>query len=181
MWKRLPGFPAAKDLVATAFALPSLLVYLRYRQGGAMAKRWYVVSVLLFLLAVAGKLSVATFFVVFLAHDLFVEKRPLARALMDKVPFLLAAGLIALIVASAQPPTGRHSDAYAALCGACAKSLVTHRIRSYVIYRAAPGPAGMGLQLIAIASLLAVFRRAAAHSSTLAHGGSVGLLAPISP
>ena len=146
-----------KDLVAAAFALPSLLAYLRYRQGGAIAKRWYVVSVLLFLLAVAGKLSVGTFFVVFLAHDLLVEKRPLARALMDKVPFLLAAGLIALIVASAQPPTGRHSDAYALFAALAQNLWLLTGFGSYVIYRAAPGPAGMALQLIAIASLLAVF------------------------
>jgi len=39
-----------KDLVATAFALPSLLAYLKYRKGGAMATRWYILSVVLFLL-----------------------------------------------------------------------------------------------------------------------------------
>src|SRR6266496_170346 len=80
-----------KDLVATAFALPSLLGYLRYRQGGSAARRWYVASVLLFLFAVAGKLSVATFPAVLLAYDLFVERRPLMRSLLDKVPFLVAA------------------------------------------------------------------------------------------
>jgi hypothetical protein len=62
-----------KDLVAAAFALPSLLAYLRYRQGGSAAIKWYFASVLLFLLGVAGKLSVATFPAVFLAHDLFIE------------------------------------------------------------------------------------------------------------
>src|SRR5262249_16761662 len=50
-----------KDLVAAAFALPSMFAYLRYRQGGSAARRWYVASVLLFFFAVAGKLSVATF------------------------------------------------------------------------------------------------------------------------
>src|SRR5439155_23489190 len=49
-----------KDLVATAFALPSFLAYLKYRNA-AGSKRWYVISLLLFLFAVAGKLSVATF------------------------------------------------------------------------------------------------------------------------
>ena len=39
-----------KDLVAAAFALPSLLAYLRYRQGGSAAIKWYFASVLLFLL-----------------------------------------------------------------------------------------------------------------------------------
>src|SRR5437667_3546396 len=56
-----------KDLVAAAFALPSLLAYLRYRRGGAAAARWYAASLFLFLLALAGKLSVATFPAVFLA------------------------------------------------------------------------------------------------------------------
>jgi len=43
--------------------------------------------------AVAGKLSVATFPAVFLAHDFFIERRPLKRSLLDKVPFLVAAAL----------------------------------------------------------------------------------------
>src|ERR1700757_508036 len=68
-----------KDLVAAAFTLAALLAYLRYRQGGSAARRWYVASVLLFLFAVAGKLSVATFPGVLLAYDLFVERRPLSR------------------------------------------------------------------------------------------------------
>src|ERR1043166_1307761 len=63
-----------KDLVATAFALPSFLAYLRYRNE--KPSRWYVISLLFFLVAVAGKLSVATFPAVFFAYDLFIEKRP---------------------------------------------------------------------------------------------------------
>ena len=59
-----------EDLVAAAFALPSLLAYLRYRQGGSRAGGWYAASLFLFLLAVSGKLSVATFPMVFLAIDL---------------------------------------------------------------------------------------------------------------
>src|SRR6266513_2662547 len=35
-----------KDLVAAAFALPSFLAYLHYRQGGPTARRWYVAAVL---------------------------------------------------------------------------------------------------------------------------------------
>ncbi|PYI57877.1 MAG: hypothetical protein DMC59_09935 [Verrucomicrobia bacterium] len=104
-----------KDLVAAAFALPSFLTYLRYRQGGANARWWYISSVALFLVAVAGKLSVATFPAVFVAHDLLVEKRPLARSLLDKVPFVVAAAVFALVVASAQPPTGHRPMPYAML------------------------------------------------------------------
>jgi hypothetical protein len=146
-----------KDLVAAAFALPSLLAYLHYRRGGMTAQRWYVASVLLFLFAVGGKLSVATFPVVFLAHDLFVEKRPLARSLVDKAPFLLAAGLIALVVAFAQPPTGSHPNAYALFSALGQNLWLLSGFGTYVIYRVPPNSAGMALQLIGVASLLAVF------------------------
>ena len=54
-----------KDLVAAAFAIPSLLAYMYYRRGGKNATRWYIISVFLFLLSAAGKLSVATFPAVF--------------------------------------------------------------------------------------------------------------------
>src|SRR4029077_11521512 len=79
-----------KDLVAAAFALPSFLAYLRYRKSGS--GRWYLISLGLFLAGVAGKMSVATLPAVFLAHDLLVEKRPWARSLADKLPFVLIAG-----------------------------------------------------------------------------------------
>ena len=99
-----------KDLVATAFALPSLLAYLKYRNE--KSKAWYIISVLLFLIAVAGKLSVATFPAVFLAYDYFVEKRPLARSLIDKIPFVAVAVIIAVAAASAQPSMGHRPDPY---------------------------------------------------------------------
>ena len=46
-----------KDLVAAAFVLPCVLAYLKYRPRGAMG--WYIASLLLFLFALLGKLSVA--------------------------------------------------------------------------------------------------------------------------
>ena len=46
-----------KDLVAAAFVLPCVLTFLKYRQRGAIG--WYIVSLLLFLFALLGKLSVA--------------------------------------------------------------------------------------------------------------------------
>src|SRR4029077_19162254 len=101
-----------KDLVAAAFAVPSLLAYLRSRQGGPTAVRWYVASVLLFLFAVAGKLSVATFPGVLLAYDLFVERRPLSRSAWDMVPFVLGVGLIPLAVASAHPSMDNRPSPY---------------------------------------------------------------------
>jgi hypothetical protein len=147
-----------KDLVAVAFALPSLLAYLRYRRGGPTAQRWYMASLLLFLFAVAGKLSVATFPAVFLAFDLFVEKRSLARSLLDKVPFLVAAGAIAIVVASAQPPTGHRPDPYVLFVALLQNVWLLSGFGRYVIYRVPPDPsAGMALQFVAGMLLLAVF------------------------
>jgi hypothetical protein len=146
-----------KDLVAAAFALPSLLAYLRYRQGGATAKRWYVVSVLLFMLAVAGKLSVATFPAVFLAYDLFIERRPLMRSLLDKVPFLVATGMIALVVASAQPSTGVHPSPDGFLAALVQNLWLLTGFGTYVIYRTPFGSTSLLLQFISVAILIAIF------------------------
>jgi hypothetical protein len=145
-----------KDLVAAAFALPSLLAYIRYRQGETTAKRWYVVSVLLFLLAVAGKLSVATFPAVFLAYDLFIERRPLTRSLLDKVPFLVAAGMIALVVASAQPSTGVHPTPHGLLAALVQNLWLLTGFGTYVIYRTPFGSTSLLLQFISVAILIAI-------------------------
>ena len=146
-----------KDLVAAAFALPSLLAYLRYRQGGSAAIKWYFASVLLFLLGVAGKLSVATFPAVFLAHDLFVERRPLMRSLLDKVPFLVAAGMIALVVASAQPSTGVHPSPHGFLAALVQNLWLLTGFGTYVIYRTPFGSTSLLLQFISVAILIAIF------------------------
>jgi hypothetical protein len=146
-----------KDLVAAAFALPSLLAYLRYRQGGSAAIKWYFASVLLFLLGVAGKLSVATFPTVFLAHDLFIERRPLKRSLLDKVPFLVAAGMIALAVSSAQPSTGVHPSPYGLLAALVQNLWLLTGFGTYVIYRTPFGSTSLLLQFISVAILIAIF------------------------
>jgi hypothetical protein len=147
-----------KDLVAAAFALPSLLAYLRYRQGGSAARRWYVASVLLFLFAVAGKLSVATFPGVLLAYDLFVERRPLSRSLWDKVPFVLGAGIIALVVASAQPSMGNRPSPYVLAAALVQNFWLLTGFGQYVIYRLPPNATvGIGLEFVSALFLMTVF------------------------
>jgi hypothetical protein len=146
-----------KDLVAAAFALPSLLAYLYYRQGGPAAIKWYYASVLLFLLAVAGKLSVATFPAVFLTHDLFIERRPWKRSLLDKVPFFVAAGIIALVVAFAQPSTGVHPTPDALLAALVQNLWLLTGFGTYVIYRTPFDSTSLLLQTISVAILIAIF------------------------
>ena len=148
-----------KDLVAAAFALPSLLAYLCYRRGGPTARRWYIASLVLFLLAVAGKLSVATFPAVLLAYDLFIERRPLSRSLWDKVLFVLGAGLIALAVASAQPSMGNRPSPYILAAALVQNIWLLMGVGSYVLYRVPPDAAATGpmLELAGILFLIGVF------------------------
>jgi protein O-mannosyl-transferase len=147
-----------KDLVAAAFALPSLLAYLRYRRGGPTARPWYVASVLLFLFAVAGKLSVATLPAVLLAYDLFIERRPLSRSLWDKVPFVLGAGVIALVVALAQPSMGNRPNAYVSSAALLQNFWLLTGFGQYVIYRVPPkASVGIGLEFVSVLFLLTVF------------------------
>src|SRR5262249_18246711 len=125
-----------KDLVATAFALPSLLAYLRYRKDAS--KLWYFISLLLFSIAVAGKLSVVTFPALFFAYDLFVEKRHIARSILDKIPFLAIALIIGLVAASAQPSMGHSPNPYV-LCVALLQNLwLLTGFGEYVLYREPP-------------------------------------------
>jgi tetratricopeptide (TPR) repeat protein len=169
-----------KDVIAAAFTLPSFLAYLCYRREGdkaavpdssgpalpgrarysvrAKTYWWYGASVFLFLLGVAGKLSVATFPAVLLALDLFVEKRPLKQSLLDKVPFLVVGVVIGLGAASAQPPTGNRPDAYVLAAALLQNLWLLSGFGSYVIFHVPPDPTrGMALQFPAAVLLLAVF------------------------
>ena len=172
-----------KDLVAAAFTLLSFLAYLCYRREGDKAYWWYGASVFLFLLGVAGKLSVATFPAVLLALDLFVEKRPLKRSLLDKVPFFVVGVVIALGAASVQPPTGNRPDAYVLATALLQNLWLLTGFGSYVVFHVPPDPTrGMALQFPAAVLLLAVFaaplllRRRAPLTMTLIYWILLGLI-----
>ena len=144
-----------KDLMAAAFVLPCVLAYLKYRQRGAIA--WYVVSLLLFLFALLGKLSVAAFPAVLVVLDLVLEKRPVSRSIIDKIPFLVLATVVAVAVQHAQPSTGLQSD-LAMHAGAFVQSLwLLTGLGNYVIYRVSPEPGGTLSQLVGLGFLLGLF------------------------
>jgi len=147
-----------KDIVAAAFTLPSFLAYLYYRRKGDKAYWWYGASLFLFLLGVAGKLSVAAFPAVLLALDLFIEKRPLKNSLLDKIPFLALAAVIAFAAAGAQPSTGHRPDAYVLAVALLQNVWLLTGFGSYVIDRVPPDAAkGMVFQLVAAIFLIAAF------------------------
>jgi hypothetical protein len=144
-----------KDLVAAAFVLPCVLTYLKYRQRGAIG--WYILSLLLFLFALLGKLSVAAFPAVLVVLDLVLEKRPLSRSIIDKIPFLVLAALVAVAVQNAQPSTGLQSD-LAMHAKAFVQSLwLLTGLGNYVIYRVPPALGDTLSQLIGLGVLLGLF------------------------
>ena len=146
-----------KDLIAAAFVLPSFLAFIKYRKTTSNKTIWYGLSLVLFILALGGKSSVATFPAVFFAYDLFIEKRSVLRSLIDKIPFLAAAGLFALAVSSAQPPTGNNIEPYM-LSSVLGQNLwLLTGFGTYVIYRIPPEGSGALLQLLGAIILLAVF------------------------
>lgn len=146
-----------KDLVAAAFILPSLLAYMRYRKKDEKKFWWYSLSLILFIFALAGKLSVATFPAVLLVYDFFMEKRPLAKSLLDKIPFLVIAGWFAFMVASAQPPSGHKPEPYVLFTVLAHFIGLLSGFGTYVVYRLPIGNAGIIFQIICFLLLLAVF------------------------
>jgi hypothetical protein len=144
-----------KDLVAAAFVLCCTLAYLKYRQ--TKARSWYIISLLLFVFASLGKLSVAAFPAVLLAIDLFLEKRPFRRAIADKLPFLVLVAMVAVAVSQEQPSTGVQSD-IAMRAKAFVQSMwLLSGFGNYVIYRVPPEPGGVLFQVAGAAILLSSF------------------------
>jgi len=144
-----------KDLVAAAFVLPALLTYLKYRQREAFA--WYIASLLLFVLALLGKLSVIAVPAVLLSIDLFIEKRLLGRSILDKIPFVLLAALVALAVQHAQPETGAEHD-MSILAASFAQGMwLLTGLANYVLYRVPPSNGTALTQFAGAVFLLTLF------------------------
>jgi len=144
-----------KDLVAAAFLLPCVLAYLKYRQRGTTG--WYIVSLLLFLFALLAKLSVAAFPAVLLVLDLVIEKRPLSRSIIDKIPFLVLTALVAVLVQHAQPSTGLQFELTMHAKAFLQSLWLLTGLGNYVIYRVPPAPGGSLIQLLALGILLGLF------------------------
>ena len=144
-----------KDLVAAVFVLLCALAYLKYRQRSGTG--WYIVSLLLFLLALLGKLSVAAFPAVLLLLDLVMEKRPLRRSVIDKIPFVVLAALVSVSVQNAQPSTGLEFN-LAMHAKAFVQSLwLLTGLGHYVIYRVPPAAGDSLSQVVGVGIVLALF------------------------
>jgi hypothetical protein len=144
-----------KDLVAAAFLLPAFLAYLKYAQRGAIG--WYLTSLGMFLLALLGKLSVAAFPAVLLSFDLFVKKRPFSRSIIAKIPFVVLAALITVVVQRAQPGTGAQPDMSMRAASFVQATWLLTGLGNYVLYRVPVSNGTVLAQTIGAVFLVALF------------------------
>lgn len=129
-----------KDLVSTFFAIPCLIAYLEGRRRPSRGA--YGLSVVLYLLAVAGKLSVIVLPGVMLLFDLFVERRRGLALLLDKLPYGLVAVFFALRVMDAQPPPFRELDPVGLTAVLGQFLWLLTGLGEYVVFRPLPGTSG---------------------------------------
>jgi len=125
-----------KDLVATVFATLAMTCYLLHRRKKSWP--WYALAVASFLVASAGKQSVALLPLVMLVWDVVVEQRRSWRPLADKIPFGLITVFFALRTAAAQPDT-RNPFSVFKLGAAFLENLwLMTGLGDYVLYRTPP-------------------------------------------
>src|SRR5262249_53050470 len=117
----------------------------------------YLTSLLLFLFALLGKLSVAAFPAVLLSFDLFIEKRPFSRSIADKIPFVLLAVLVAVAVQHSQPGTGAQPDISMRATSFVPAICLLPGLGHYVLYRVPPANGTALAQLAGTIFLLALF------------------------
>ncbi|MDM8004528.1 MAG: tetratricopeptide repeat protein [Phycisphaerae bacterium] len=93
-----------KTLLATCFALLCLITYIRYTRRPATIS--FIASVTLFLLALMSKPTVTPLPVMLLLLDFWPLRRISGRAVIEKVPFFVLAGVFAIITVVSQQHLG---------------------------------------------------------------------------
>jgi len=95
-----------KDLLMSFFLIPSLLAYLKFSlaSGRGSRRRWYLLSLACFLLAVLSKSVAVAAPLGLLAIDLLLQRRAalrgkLGRVLLAKIPFILPGVILAVVAA----------------------------------------------------------------------------------
>jgi tetratricopeptide (TPR) repeat protein len=105
-----------RDVLSVAFLIPCVLCYVRYGAGPARRWRWYGASVVLLLLSLLSKAWGMTLPAVLLVLDVYPLRRirltredlfspAVVRILVDKLPFVVLAGWIAIKAGNAQATT----------------------------------------------------------------------------
>lgn len=87
----IPWVGERKTLLASFFALCSLIAYVRYTRGGAAERKWYVASLGCFLLALLSKPTTTMLPVAMLLLDAWPLDRLGKRTIIEKWPFAVLA------------------------------------------------------------------------------------------
>lgn len=98
-----------KDLLCVFFLIPSFIAYIRYAslRGTAPARRWFILCVSLFILALLSKVIAAVVPALFLLLDYFFLpkewRKPLPHLIREKMPMLIPAAIVGLVSVIAAP------------------------------------------------------------------------------
>jgi len=98
-----------KDVSYTAFYLAALIIYLRYLYSGQQAK-YYALALLLFLASLFSKSAAVTLPVLLVAIDAYKGRKRDARALLEKIPFLLLSIVFGILAIKSQGSGGAIND-----------------------------------------------------------------------
>ncbi|MEK6643606.1 MAG: tetratricopeptide repeat protein [Planctomycetota bacterium] len=95
----IPWVGERKTLLASFFALGSLIFYVRYTRSVGTSKRrgWYVLCLVAFLLALLSKPTTTTLPLAMMLLDVWPLGRSSRRTLIEKVPFLALAAVSSVI------------------------------------------------------------------------------------
>lgn len=99
----IPWIAERKTLLATFFALLSLLIYIRYARAPSLTK--YGLGLLTFALALMSKPSATPLPIFMVLLDYWPLKRLTKRSLIEKIPFFALAGISAIITFLSQHKT----------------------------------------------------------------------------
>ncbi|MBI5764419.1 MAG: tetratricopeptide repeat protein [Planctomycetes bacterium] len=87
----IPWVGERKTLLASFFALCSIIAYVRYARGGAAARKWYAASLVCFLLALLSKPTTTMLPIAMLLLDAWPLQRFTKRTIIEKWPFAMLA------------------------------------------------------------------------------------------
>lgn len=91
-----------KDVLYALFSLASLCAYLIYVKSDQSKKKYYLISIALFLLALLSKAMAASVALVFFAIDYFLDRKFTPKTILEKVPYLVLSLVLGIVAISAQ-------------------------------------------------------------------------------
>ena len=125
-----------KDVLYASFYLLSLLAYLRYRQG--FGYKQYSLALSLFIASCLSKSAAITLPVLLIAIDVYRGRNIDARALIEKIPFLLVSVLFGVLAIMSQKSGGAVYNLSATFGPVNGIFLFTTRIAYYIIQGVIP-------------------------------------------